>query len=187
MMSLMPWDELNVFRESVTSIQMSGKRLQDRKKFIIDSLLELLIIAYCDGVYQVNEDLSVDKKPNEDKMYDAIYRKVEDMDFTDRINNYCETDDIDGIFKVAETEMHYDYNTGAYDTATDVDGKTIRKRWRTMEDDRVRDTHDYMNGQEVGLDDYFYSSTGAATLYPGGFGMPEEDCGCRCHIEYVAY
>ena len=54
-----------------------------------------------------------------------------------------------------------------------------------MLDDKVRDTHQYLEGIEVGLDDLFYSESGASAEYPGGFGDPEEDCNCRCYVTLV--
>lgn len=187
-MNLMPFDELNVIRNDIVQMRANGKSLKDRKRDVIDRIMEFLIVAYMDGCYQVNYDLDLQLEPDEDKMYEVINQEVDGRTYEDRISEYCDTDDIESIMRVADTEMHRTYNTGAFDTATTAsdNGRPIGKRWRTREDDRVRDTHDYMNGQfRSGLNDYFYSSSGAMAQHPGGFGVPEEDCGCRCYVEYV--
>ena len=57
--------------------------------------------------------------------------------------------------------------------------------WITERDDRVRDTHAAMDGQVKAAGEYFTSPSGAMTLHPGGFGVAEEDCGCRCGLQPV--
>jgi hypothetical protein len=58
--------------------------------------------------------------------------------------------------------------------------------WTTMFDDRVRDSHVRMNGQTVGVNEYFMftygPNTGQFTAGPGQSGFPEEDSGCRCWL-----
>ena len=53
-----------------------------------------------------------------------------------------------------------------------------------MLDDRVRDTHDYLEGVEVGLDDEFYTYLGNKAMFPGQFGVAEEDVNCRCWVTF---
>ena len=53
-----------------------------------------------------------------------------------------------------------------------------------MMDDRVRDSHDYLLGQTVGIDEDFYTWDGAHAPAPGMFGVPEEDINCRCECEF---
>ncbi len=52
--------------------------------------------------------------------------------------------------------------------------------WLTKRDAKVRTTHNAMEGQTIEVGRYFTSPSGAMTLFPGGFGLPEEDNGCRC-------
>ena len=59
-------------------------------------------------------------------------------------------------------------------------GADVMKQWDSTLDGRTRPTHRELDGQIVGVDDYFESSSGGTALYPGGFGDPKEDCRCRC-------
>ena len=59
----------------------------------------------------------------------------------------------------------------------------ITKHWVTMRDDKVRDTHDYLEGTEVPFNEDFYTYNGDHAPFPGMFGVPEEDVNCRCIVE----
>lgn len=56
------------------------------------------------------------------------------------------------------------------------------KTWDATLDDKTRTTHRQLNGRTVAWDEYFWTVNGAA-LYPGGFGIPEEDINCRCVLQ----
>lgn len=72
-----------------------------------------------------------------------------------------------------------------FETMKEVDKQVeLVKVWRTMQDEAVRDTHQAMEGVEVGMNDEFVLPSGATCLTPTGTGLPEEDCNCRCFIEY---
>lgn len=58
-------------------------------------------------------------------------------------------------------------------------------RWITQRDSQVRHTHRGMEGQIQPVGGLFVSPSGAMTRHPGGFGVPEEDCNCRCYLEAV--
>lgn len=145
MTSLMPWDELNVLRER-TLFKLSSANLAENTEEILDELFDLFLLAYLDGVDQTNSDLKTDVKPDTQKMQDSIYFKIDGIDYKQRVMQYIEQNDVEGIMRLAETEMHRNYETGAYDTAISVEemGTPVKKRWFTMMDDKVRDTHQYL-------------------------------------------
>ena len=51
-----------------------------------------------------------------------------------------------------------------------------------MADERVRDTHSYLELETVGIDDDFYTYDGDHAPYPGLFALPENNINCRCEI-----
>ena len=63
-------------------------------------------------------------------------------------------------------------------------GKT-KKRWITMEDERVRETHREVDGKIVDIGSYFVVGE-CLMRFPGDkeFGLPQEIVGCRCSIQY---
>lgn len=67
-----------------------------------------------------------------------------------------------------------------------VESGATRKRWITMRDKKVRETHREVDGQVKAIDDLFYVG-GSLMSYPrdGSLGAnSEEIIGCRCSIEY---
>ncbi len=70
--------------------------------------------------------------------------------------------------------------TQAVDTGA-LDKTAVRFRWDTAGDDRVRDSHSEMDGQEVAMGEMFISGDGNALAYPGDpSGPPEDVINCRC-------
>lgn len=96
--------------------------------------------------------------------------------------------DIEAIKRVAETEYHRMYNTGAYDVASEMEkqGYTMYKVWMTMGDEKVRFAHMYIDGMAVPLDEEFFTYDGDSALYPGDFTDPSNNVNCRCWLEYTS-
>lgn len=64
-----------------------------------------------------------------------------------------------------------------------TDPKHVRRIWDTAGDDRVRESHEQMDGQSVGLDEAFTFPDGSQAMFPGdtSLGAPaEETIQCRC-------
>ncbi|MGE7689669.1 phage minor head protein [Lysinibacillus sp. NPDC097214] len=59
-------------------------------------------------------------------------------------------------------------------------GVIMDKRWLSTLDSKTRKTHQHLDGQTVGIDDYFISKSGRKAQAPKKFGDPKEDMGCRC-------
>lgn len=78
----------------------------------------------------------------------------------------------------------------AYAQAIDagqVQAKNVKKIWRSAGDDRVRETHQVLNGESVGMHEPFVSPSGARLLFPGDTsqGAPaSEVVVCRCDVTY---
>lgn len=127
---------------------------------------------------------SIDKlTAEEQKVADmSIFRKFDGKDFTDRVREYAELGNANEILRVVETDGNRVYNTGGVEGAR-KSGATS-KTWRTMKDDRVRDTHDYLEGVTVGIDEKFFTYDGDSARYPGDFEAPQNSIGCRCWLEF---
>jgi hypothetical protein len=136
-------------------------------------------MAYVFGVDDVCNSLHKETKPDKSLMYASIYKQIDGKTWEKRLEE-ASTDE--EIIRIAFTEAHRVFNEGQFDTGTELGA--VSKVWHTQEDDRVRDSHWYLDGMEVGLDDYFYTLAGERALHPSGFGVPEEDINCRCYLEY---
>ena len=186
-MNLIPIDEVNAFR---TGIDLLRDNLDPEQ--VVDEVLEILIYSYIRGVEYVRRVLKYDYKPSTEEMYDVIYKKIKDEDFEERILAYAILGDVDGIMLVVETDVHRVYNTAIVNGAKEAEtgekgegGTKSRKVWRTMQDDKVRDTHFYLEGMEVGANEEFYTYDGDHAAQPGGFERAENNCNCRCWIELI--
>ena len=89
---------------------------------------------------------------------------------------------------IARTEGHRIQQEATYNLQVRAKekGAKIFKQWDSTLDRKTRPTHRELDGQMIGVNDYFHSSGGGKALYPGGFGDPKEDCNCRCCLVQVA-
>lgn len=87
---------------------------------------------------------------------------------------------------IAKTETHRVIETTKFKAMESVSKQVPQlKVWRTVSDERVRDSHKAMEGQTVKLDEEFTLPSGAKTMYPGQSGIAAEDINCRCFVEYI--
>ena len=184
-MQLARVDELQVLSERLYGETASLPKEQRIKK-LCDELLELLILAYVFGANRVDEELM----PDVQTMLEAIYKPVAGETFEQRIAKRVEEDSLslENLTRIIETDWHRVEETGAYDTAVlkaNRTGKQAYKIWRTMLDERVREQHWWIEGQEVPIDEKFTTPDGAQAMFPGEFGIADQDCNCRCEVEYT--
>lgn len=145
------------------------------KKKETDSILDLLIMAYMYGVEDVSLSLNGDFKADKNKLEKSIYKKIDGKTWVDRLK------DTDDVKRIVVSEAHRVFSDGQWDTA---DGKATHKIWHTREDDKVRDTHWYIDNLKVGINDYFYTLDGDRALKPYGFEEASNNVNCRCFLEY---
>ena len=90
--------------------------------------------------------------------------------------------DYNKTFRIARTEGHRIQQEATYNAQRRAiqRGANVVKQWDSTLDMRTRPTHQYLDGETVGVDEYFESPSGAKALYPSGFGVPKEDINCRC-------
>ena len=185
-MNLLPIDELNSLRTKlITILYLNGvpkKPSKEEEEDIIDEILDLLLLAYSFGCEDANEMLGTAIPPTYDEMHDSIYRKVAGKDFVQRVSEYLPECAVEDIMRVADTDMHRVYNEGASNTA--VLGGATTKTYHTMLDDRVRDTHQYLEGTTIPINAEFYTYDGDHAFYPGGFELAENNVNCRCYLTY---
>lgn len=96
--------------------------------------------------------------------------------------------------QLAQTYAQHAYNAGRNHAIQQLlDNGTItldqvKKKWRTMRDERVRHSHATMNNQRVGFMEPFVSGLGGLLMYPGDTSLGASDAdiyNCRCSLEYT--
>lgn len=181
--SVLPFDELNRFDEEIRQ-RFGDERLTDRREEeedIIDELLDLFLLAYAMGNSVTNENLSSNWKPPIDEVMETVDAEVAGKTWRDRVRDYFSNGGTgEDLARIADTEMHRIANTAALDTARQA-GATS-KTWVTMADERVRDTHSYLESMTVGIDEDFYTYDGDHASAPGLFELAENNVNCRCEL-----
>ena len=181
MQSILPFDELNSFEASLRERFADGKLAKEDEEDIIDEMLDLFLLAYAQGKSVTNANLSSDWMPTVDDVMKVIDAKVAGKTWRERVEDYfANGGSVDDLVRIAETETHRDANTAALDTAKKAGAKN--KTWVTMMDDRVRETHDYLEGMTVSIDDDFYTYDGDHASAPGLFTLPQNNVSCRCEL-----
>ena len=179
----MPFDELNILEATINAIkETSPEELKRNKEYFIDEVTEFFILSYVYGSAEASRQLNTEIMPDGDAIDQALGKRIDDKNYKDRLNEYFESGTAADINRVLETDMHRMFNTGLWDGA--IKGGATKKTWQTMKDERVRDTHQYLQGVTIPIDAEFYSFKGGKTLYPGQWGIAEEDCGCRCWVTF---
>ena len=178
---LFDWDELNLIRSEAIRLWTAKKPDRKERERFCDWLEFVLCYIYAYGWHDAEEVVGkVNVELNGDT--ETVNQEIAGKTFRDRVYEDIQT--VDEILRLIDTEAHRDYNTGVYNAAK-VSGRPVQKQWLTMMDDRVRDSHQFLEGVTVGIDDLFYTDDGDSALFPGGFALPENNINCRCGIALI--
>ena len=184
MASVLPFDELNRFKSELPRFfDETGTRIKSRKDYdsLLDMLEDLLLLAYAQGNAVTNANLLSGWEPTLDDVGETVDAKVAGKTWRERVREYFDNGGtVDDIARIAETETHRVSNTAALEAAKH--GGATQKTWVTMMDDRVRETHDYLEGVTVGIDDEFITYDGDRASAPGLFSLPQNNVNCRCEL-----
>lgn len=192
-MRLAPYDELEVIREQTELILNDPtKSVRQKRSEIADIFLELLIAAYLYGIQDAAELLGLDDiDPDQAAMQNTVFHVIDGLNFEDRINNHIPEDgepSLDRLMILAESEITWDYNQAGLWVAHSVDGRyglKVYKTWNTMMDEKVRDSHNFLEGVTIPVLDLFHTFDGDSASAPGGFTDPANNVNCRCWLTYT--
>ena len=184
--TLMPFDEINALREELTYgqyVREDGKVGYSKTREEIEDTIEtILILSYIYGTKAANDMLGTDFSPDVAKMDASINKRVAGKTWRERVRDYVDNGgSVEDIVRVADTESHRDTNEGIFDVA--VEGGAQYKTWETMLDNRVRESHEELQGQTVPINDVFVTWDGHEARYPGDFDTAELNANCRCYLE----
>jgi len=111
--------------------------------------------------------------------YDQLRERVRSVLGPDASGVYTNRPEV-----IARTEVHAAYGAGrreAVKQTEEVTGKKMIKTWLSSRDDRVRDSHADMDGEEQPIDEEYSNGL----MYPGDpDGEPSETVQCRCTEVY---
>ena len=197
-MTILEFDEIEKYTEvKEWLLSLTPSQLMEKKREAVDVVWDLLTYLYMLGFTQATEevgqeiaegaepflpkdynDLSDKQKREADK---EIYKQFDNKDFQDRVSQYAELGNSQDILRVVETDGNRVFNAGGYNA---VKGKAKTKTWNTMMDDKVRDTHDFLEGITIPVEDKFVTYDGDEARFPGDFSDPSNVINCRCELSY---
>lgn len=183
-MMFFPWDEINALENKAEEAQKQAVSEDFRREVdkYIDEVQDLFEMDYMYGVQDANMQLGISLEPDFEEVRGALDKTYDGIGYRERLEDYFRNGTPYDIARVVATDAHRIYNEAVYNTA--VKGGATRKTWQTVLDDRVRDSHQYLQGVTVPIDAPFYTYGGASAQYPGQFGVAEEDCNCRCWVTF---
>lgn len=152
---------------------------------ITEDTLSFLINGYVLGVQAAATMLNAELDIDVEQMEQAIYLEIEGKTFADRVADHVIEQNFPGLVALVESEYHRVYNTAVTDGGMNYrnhTGNEVTKSWYTVRDAAVRETHKYLEGQSVALEDEFFTFDGDHALYPGGFMKAENNVNCRCTV-----
>ena len=154
---------------------------------IADAVEDFLIDAYVEGFagtgYLLGTSESLSSPAH---LFEVVRKEIDGKTFRERVIEHMQEGNLDGVLLVANTDGHRVYTTAAEDSARGAakQGLSVSKSWVTMLDERVRDTHSYLQGETVGVDARFHTFDGDSASRPGDFERAENNIGCRGVVEY---
>ena len=173
------FDEINALVKeiSVTSeaeyYALSPQERKRRKDKFWDCLWGWLIDGWAAGLLFVDGDKDI---PDLTHILNWIYPRGET---TSEIYDKDVTDP-EKLQTMIECEANRCFNCGVMEAVKDEKG--VIKTWETMGDERVRLTHDYLEGMTLPYDEEFVTIGGDSALAPGLFSDPENNVNCRCWL-----
>lgn len=175
------FDEINTLGKKLTSWEeaegMSREEIEKRKEAFHDCLIDFLVDGFATGLLFIGEDKDL---PDPYKFLDITYQDGETP--TDKFLKYLKSNDSERMQVLIEAEANRMFNAGEMEA---VDGIECTKTWVTMRDNRVRNTHYYIDNVTIPVNEEFVTIDGDSALAPGGFKDPENNVNCRCYLEFT--
>lgn len=201
---LVGWNRSEPFKDYFGSMRISDDQKEDRIAFAekledeISYLLAFLFYAQLSKTMPQAKQLqefqdSIRRVYLEDLRREDAYLKsrAEQMSAETILNTYKHADEAyyysaDRARKLAEEEANTAFNHIEFEEAIDVEGVT-HKTWQTAGDNRVRETHDELEGLTIPIEEPFEVG-GDLMDYPRDMSYGASDAeivNCRCSLEYI--
>lgn len=190
---MLNFDELNILEIRARQTPLIGLTKEEVEDWVLDYIVEFVYLAEA----SVIDDLGgIKTHLTSSQLRELVDAEIDGKTYLDRIEEQMSalSDPTDpeaaylaekAIQTIAVTEAHRVANGVIYEVGKA--NKARFKRWCSMQDDRVRDTHQYLDGTVVPITADFYSYTGSHGPYPGSFHDPAEDINCRCYIRLSTF
>ena len=191
---LLKLDEINLLSATlaVAAMEREGTE-QAAKEAFFDTLLDMYVEGWAAAAYIMGEESggvtdetvaglrsSLTGRRGEETRREVTGKEYDGESIGDKFSVYFREGDGERIRSLVESEAHRCYSLGAF-KAAEENGRNVT--WRTLADDRVRETHVYLEGVTVRAGEYFYTFDGDRARFPGDFALAQNNANCRCYIE----
>ncbi|MED5050652.1 phage minor head protein [Anoxybacillus rupiensis] len=101
-----------------------------------------------------------------------------------RLKTALEGDTVKAM-RIVRTEAHRVVESSKHDAAEHAhkNGVIMVKEWNSMQDQRVRDRHEKLDGVKIPVDEEFKIGSDRAKA-PGLFSLPQNSINCRCYLSF---
>ena len=171
------FDEINTLVEeiSVGSVaEWEALPVEERKKRkdrFWDCLWDWLLDGWAAGLLFVGKDKDI---PDLTSILNWVYPRGTTSELFDK-----DITDKDKLKVMIECEANRCFNAGVMEAGK---GENVTKTWETMMDDRVRDSHWWLEGVTIPIDEKFVTIGGDSADAPGMFEQADNNVGCRCWV-----
>ena len=170
------FDELNTLEVMLTA---GGLDKDYARKIFRDTLEDAYIEGFAASEYMLHQEEEIE----EELLLFALDKSYDGESIYTKFDNYYEQGDAEKLKTLMDSEFHRAYSQGGFDMAS-ATGRQVMKTWETMQDERVREAHDYLEGVTIPLNEKFVTLDLDEALAPGGFSQPELNVNCRCWLSY---
>lgn len=177
MKGLARFDRLNV----IAGEETAALALTEGAEAAAEKYRELTHEAYEASVEEAAASLRAELEADEDEYEELYLLEFDGKTGEEKLVEYAKSDDPAAITRLVESELHRIFNGGLFASAV-RSGRDFTKTWVTRDDDRVRETHEYLHGVSVRANEPFATFDGDTAMYPGGFSKAENNVNCRCVI-----
>ena len=170
------FDELNTL---TTMLSYGGFDKDYARQLFRDTLTDAYIEGFASAEYMLQQEEDIE----DDLLFFALEKEYDGESIYEKFVDYYENGDSEKLKVLMDSEFHRVYSQGGIDMATET-GRDVYKTWETMQDDRVRETHDYLEGMTIPLKEKFKTLDMDEADAPGGFTLASNNTNCRCFLTY---
>ena len=176
---LLKLDEINSLAIAFTYEFDTVPEPEARRQFY-DILLDMYIEGWAAAAYMLGEDIEPAGMLTDERRSEITDKKYDGESIGEKFRKHYDAQDAPALEDLIRSEAHRCYSLGVFKKA-DASGGMIT--WRTVGDDRVRDTHWWIDGISVPTGSYFVTFDGDKARFPGDFQKAENNANCRCYVE----
>lgn len=186
---LLKLDEINflagLLGEDAASDEPTRTERESKEEFF-DILLDMYVEGFAAAAYMLGETefetagAIFPEELTEAQRREITEKRYDGVSIGEKFFQHYAAKDAAAIRDLVNSEAHRCYALGAF-SKTKQSGGTLT--WRTLSDDKVRETHWLIDGVRVNAGDYFYTFDGDYARFPGDFQKAENNANCRCWVE----